>query len=62
MDRYYPALVVRFVDPGCTLELQVDQPDRCVRVTTTECGVVDRLAFRRAVIEALDRRMDIMGI
>ena len=55
-EKHYPLLIVKVVDPGCTLELQLED---CVsgtvyRMTTTEDEVDDRKVFRRRLDEVFD--------
>jgi len=57
-ERHYTVLTVKLVDPGCTLELQLEERDGTVtRLTTGENPEYDREIFRAAAMAAFDRAM-----
>ena len=53
-ERHYPLLTVKAVDPGCTIELQIECAitGRVTRLTTTDDSKTDDAAFEAAIIAA----------
>ena len=57
-EKHFVAMVVKFVDPGCTLELQIEESDGTVtRLTSTENPTADKSEFMLAVTQAFERSM-----
>jgi hypothetical protein len=55
-ETHHFGFVVKAVDPGCTLEVQIEERDgRVTRLTTTESTSDDREAIRAAIAEAVER-------
>lgn len=54
-ERHRPLLIVKSVDPGCTLELQIENcvTGEVTRLTTGDSDAADRVAFEKAVVDAL---------
>lgn len=50
-ERHFPLLIVKAVDPGCTLEFQIENvpSGRVVRITTTESEEHDMQNMRQAL-------------
>ena len=62
-ECHYAIFTVKVVDPGCTLEVQVEERSGAVtRITTTEDPEVDHTEIRKAVNGALDRLFAEFGI
>lgn len=62
-EVHHFAFTVKIVDPGCTLELQIEERSgRITRLTTTDNPVADKLQFTAAVVGALRRAMQGFGI
>lgn len=58
-ETHHFGFLVKVVEPGCTLEMQIEERSgRVMRLTTTESASVDRTAFHKAVNDALDRMLD----
>lgn len=55
-ERHLPLLLVKVVDPGCTLELQIEdcRTGKVTRLTTTDSAAADMLTFKNAVQSALE--------
>ncbi len=55
-ELHYPLLIIKAVDPGCTLELQIENAvtGKVIRLTTTDDPSNDHRTFHQAVQEALD--------
>ena len=53
-ERHLPVLIVKAVDPGCTLELQIEDctTGKVTRLTTTEDPNQDLASFEAAVLSA----------
>lgn len=51
-ELHHPLLIVKAVDPGCTLELQIEncRTGQVTRITTTDDSDTDRRAFEEALI------------
>jgi hypothetical protein len=51
-EKHFPLLVVKAVDPGCTLELQIEdaRTGQITRLTTTDGD--DRAVFEAALLKA----------
>lgn len=56
-ERHFPVLIVKAVDPGCTLELQIESAHdgSVIRLTTTESPEVDKKVFLKAVTDAFTK-------
>lgn len=52
-ETHHPLLIVKAVDPGCTLELQIENAvtGEVVRLTTTESASGDMWEFERALLK-----------
>lgn len=62
-EKHHVAMIVKWVEPGCTTELQIEQSDGTVtRMTTTEDGRVDRQLFLNVVMLAFQQEMNRRGI
>jgi hypothetical protein len=53
-ERHFPLLIVKYVEPGCTTELQIEN---CIsgevhRFTTTDNSTKDDELFEKMVLEA----------
>ena len=53
-ETHRPVLIIKAVDPGCTLELQIEMcaSGRVVRITTTDNPEDDMTSFEAAIIKA----------
>lgn len=53
-ELHKPILIIKSVDPGCTLELQIENAitGEVIRLTSTEDGRSDMAVFEQAIIEA----------
>lgn len=53
-ERHKPLLIVKAVDPGCTLELQIENciTGQVMRLTTTDHPESDSKRFEDALIKA----------
>ncbi len=51
-ERHHPLLIIKAVDPGCTLELQIEMVSsgKIIRLTSTEDGKVDQQTFEQAIL------------
>ena len=57
-ETHHMGFIVKMVDPGCTLEVQVEERSgRVTRVTTTESSEDDHAVIRRIVFEVLERML-----
>lgn len=55
-ETHHFGFVVKIVDPGCTIEVQIEEASgRVTRVTTTENIFLDHKNIRTAVMAACDR-------
>lgn len=55
-EKHYPIMIIKAIDPGCTLEIQIECADgRVIRDTTTNDPHGDRIRFRGIVVEQFDR-------
>jgi predicted RNase H-like nuclease (RuvC/YqgF family) len=62
-EKHRVAMIVKWVDPGCTTELQIEHADgTVVRLTSTESSKHDRDRFYIAVSKAFEKAMDDEGI
>jgi predicted RNase H-like nuclease (RuvC/YqgF family) len=62
-EKHRVALLIKWVDPGCTTELQIEHPDGTVlRLTSTESSANDRVEFMNAVVHAFTCEMNRQGI
>ncbi len=52
-ERHYPLITVKAVDPGCTLEFQIENAltGQVTRITTTESEDDDMKTVRQAILE-----------
>jgi hypothetical protein len=52
-ERHWPLLLVKAVNPGCTLELQIENAvtGKVVRITSTEAPDCDDAYMEAAVVE-----------
>ena len=59
-ERHYPLLIIKRVDPGCTLELQIENAvtGHVTRLTTTDDPDDDRRTFEAAVLKSLKEVLD----
>ena len=58
-ERHYPILIIKAIDPGCTLEFQIECVDGLVlRDTTTEDPESDRARFLKEVVRQFNRMWD----
>jgi hypothetical protein len=59
-ERHWPILIVKAVDPGCTLELQIEIPHSksVIRLTSTDDPGRDKKAFLDAVSKAFSEAWD----
>lgn len=55
-ERHYPLVIIKAVDPGCTMELQIEDAHMgtVTRITTTDNAEADRRAMRNAVLDAFE--------
>lgn len=54
-ERHFPVLLVKAVDPGCTIELQIERRNGQVeRYTTGENFASDMRTFKAAVLRAFE--------
>lgn len=53
-ERHKPILIIKTVDPGCTLELQIEDctTGKVIRLTTTDDPNSDLIGFGKAVLAA----------
>jgi hypothetical protein len=53
-ERHWPLILVKAVDPGCTLEIQIENcvTGEVTRVTTTENAAADESNIARAITSA----------
>jgi len=53
-ERHYPLLIVKAVDPGCTIEVQIENcmTGEVTRLTTGEEHDYDMALFEAAIIKA----------
>lgn len=53
-EKHFPLLVVKAVDPGCTIELQIENgiTGKVTRLSSTESIDRDRDAFEKALLSA----------
>ena len=57
-ERHMFGFVVKVVDPGCTIEVQIEEADGTVtRITTTESRLSDGVAITQAIMAATLRFM-----
>ena len=57
-ETHHFGFLVKVVEPGCTLEVQIEERSgRVTRVTTTESQSHDDVVIRKAVNDALDRML-----
>jgi hypothetical protein len=62
-ETHHVGFIVKCVDPGCTLEIQIEERSgRVTRITTTENPNDDWLRIREAILDAADRFLDEFGI
>lgn len=62
-ETHHFGLLVKFVDPGCTLELQIEEcTGRVTRLTTTDNSEADLRAFKAAVDAAVERVFAVYGV
>jgi hypothetical protein len=55
-EKHMFGFLVKMVDPGCTLELQIEEANGTVtRLTSTENPAHDREQFHRAIAEVAER-------
>lgn len=55
-ETHHFGFVVKSVNPGCTMEMQIEEADgRVTRITTTENSLEDYHAMKVAVMAAFDR-------
>lgn len=55
--------LVKIVDPGCTLEVQIEERSgRVTRITTTESRARDKEVIHATVLQALDRTLQEFGL
>lgn len=58
-ERHYFGFQVKVVDPGCTLEYQVEEADGTVtRLTTTEDSVADSNQLQNIVADVVRRLLE----
>ena len=62
-EKHYPALIVKFIDPGCTFELQIEEAHTglVTRITSTESPEHDQHDFEQALLDAFRREMKAHG-
>jgi hypothetical protein len=53
-EKHHPLLIVKAVDPGCTLEIQIENAvtGKVTRITSTESEKADMEAFEAALLAA----------
>lgn len=62
-ETHHFGFVVKIVDPGCTLEVQIEERSgRVTRLTTTENSSADILTLRLALYELLTRLLTEFGV
>lgn len=62
-EVHHFGFVVKVVNPGCTLEVQIEERSgRVTRLTTTEDQLDDHAVVRRAVFDAVERMLKEFGI
>lgn len=62
-ETHHFGFMVKAVDPGCTLEVQIEEIDgRVTRITTTENTEADKREIEASVLQALNRFMALYGI
>jgi hypothetical protein len=62
-EKHHMALLIKWVDPGCTIELQIEHSDgTVVRLTSTESPANDRDEFMAAVAVAFEKEMRKQGV
>lgn len=62
-EKHHVALLIKWVDPGCTVELQIERSNGTVtRLTSTESPAEDRATFTAAVLTAFEDEMNAAGI
>lgn len=62
-EKHRVAMIVKWVDPGCTTELQIEHSDGTViRLTSADSSTNDRALFRLAVAAAFLEELDKEGI
>lgn len=58
-EKHHFGFVVKSVNPGCTLEMQIeDNEGNVTRVTSTENKEEDKYEFSKVVLEAFERWFD----
>lgn len=62
-ERHYVLLIIKAVDPGCTLELQVECADgRVFRDTTRDDPASDKARFKNLILEQFDRMWETRNV
>ena len=62
-ECHYTIFAVKAGDPGCTLEVQIEERSgRVTRLTTTEDSKQDRQTIQDSVLAALNRMFTELGI
>jgi hypothetical protein len=55
-ETHHFGFIVKVVDPGCTLEVQIEEVSgQVTRITTTDNPTADREAIREAIGQAVNR-------
>lgn len=62
-EAHHFGFLFKVVEPGCTLEVQIEERSgRVTRLTTTEDSEDDRAAIRAAIHDVLNRLFQEFGI
>ncbi len=62
-EVHHFGFIVKGVDPGCTVEVQIEERSgRVTRITTTDRAAHDRIEIRAAILDAVDRFFDEFGL
>ena len=62
-EAHHFGFIVKLIDPGCTIEVQIEERSgRVTRITTTENPDDDRLAINRTIFETMERMFKEWGI
>lgn len=53
-EKHWPLLIVKVVDPGCTLEVQIENvvTGKITRLSSTEDASLDQVAFENALVRS----------
>lgn len=58
-EVHHFGILVKLVDPGCTLEVQIEERSgQVTRITTTEDRTLDRAEIRKKVNDAVERMLN----